>query len=976
MANLLPPSKINPTKLLGGSIVTKKISAGNISEGLKTKKPDELFIIKQQVFKIRDLVKESYLLKKSEAEKERKQREKERFRQREERLEKKPDDAKSKVKLPETPKLGFLDRIKNFIFNVLLGYVVVRLLPHLPKLVSFVKVAAPAFDFIVDMSVGLFDGLVTFIDKGYEARDKTLQFIKKFGGDNAENMFKMFEGAVGKVIEAAIIVGLSSGELFGGGGGGGKPPRRGFDTTGRRVGVDAQRRFADRYGREEFIKRFGKDNLKNLSKPMQRGLLQRGARSAFVGIAGKGGAKAILGTVRPLLKRLPIIGALIDFGLSVALGEDPGRAAFKAIGAGLLGSVGAAIGSVVPIAGNIVGGIVGGMAGDAIGGALYDMFFGSKKPKQQRVQGRAEGGSVTRGGKLQGAVKRRVSKKTKSTKRTVKVTPKKLNPGSSIGGKKKIEKIFPKSETKDTVSPLDYVEKSYKTTSEIPFFGPIFNIAYKTLVGDTPSKVDYTNVSTGLNSWMNTTFNSDVMRGGGLGFAGGGEVNAEMFIKGEDLTNAISKSVEESFTSKIDDVIKELQNQLNLKEIDRGKEPGQTQPGPEDEPAGSPNLVGNSNAEKVFRYLVDKEGFTQEAAAGIIGNLMQESGVNPKSRQLGGGPGRGIMQWTETERWASLTAWAKNSGKDPWALETQVQWMIKEMKDYGTYNRIKGVTSYKKSVEIFEREMERAGVPNYPRRYQFAADALASFGSGGSGAGGGTFAGGGTGAGYGSGGVKIAGDLGDFMKANRSKIGITGSIHQHPRHPGQFRRSYPSYHNQNRALDIGGYGPNHPSSGGVDEQAPVIRSLLEWNKKNGYKPVQLIHGSPAFKGVGTYESAPNALHSNHVHVAYGRGGFVRGLTRAILGDRGVEFVLDNDTTMALEQNFPGFLSELNKADYEGALQVLRNYASYEVGSPVEVVMDDSGSTPTIVTVPVPVPIGMGYESGSSDDPYESMAMSQ
>jgi hypothetical protein len=38
---------------------------------------------------------------------------------------------------------------------------------------------------------------------------------------------------------------------------------------------------------------------------------------------GRSGKTLILKTVKPFLKRLPIIGALIDFGLSVALGEDP-----------------------------------------------------------------------------------------------------------------------------------------------------------------------------------------------------------------------------------------------------------------------------------------------------------------------------------------------------------------------------------------------------------------------------------------------------------------------------------------------------------------------------------------------------------------------------------------------------------------------------------------------------------------------------
>ena len=64
------------------------------------------------------------------------------------------------------------------------------------------------------------------------------------------------------------------------------------------------------------------ENLKNLPKPMARSGLTKVARRAFVGLTGKAGAKAVLGFAKPFLKRLPIIGALIDFGLSVALGED------------------------------------------------------------------------------------------------------------------------------------------------------------------------------------------------------------------------------------------------------------------------------------------------------------------------------------------------------------------------------------------------------------------------------------------------------------------------------------------------------------------------------------------------------------------------------------------------------------------------------------------------------------------------------
>lgn len=139
---------------------------------------------------------------------------------------------------------------------------------------------------------------------------------------------------------------------------------------------------------------------------------------------------------------------------------------------------------------------------------------------------------------------------------------------------------------------------------------------------------------------------------------------------------------------------------------------------------------GGGNRAKVWNMLVDK-GFTNQAAAGIIGNLMQESGVDPKSNQGGGGPGRGIMQWTVNERWASLQTWAKKRGMNSRDLDTQVGFMIKEMKDYGVYNKIRRMDDYKEATKYFEDTMERAGIPNMENRYKYAREALKQFGRGG-----------------------------------------------------------------------------------------------------------------------------------------------------------------------------------------------------------------------------------------------------
>lgn len=130
--------------------------------------------------------------------------------------------------------------------------------------------------------------------------------------------------------------------------------------------------------------------------------------------------------------------------------------------------------------------------------------------------------------------------------------------------------------------------------------------------------------------------------------------------------------------------------------------------------------VGGSNAESVWKGL-KAQGFTDESAAGVLGNLQQESGVNPASKQGGGGPGRGIMQWTESQRWRSLTAWASSNGnKDPWALDTQFQFMIKEIHDYGIFDQLRAITNIEAAVLLFHNKMEGSADKSMATRNGYA----------------------------------------------------------------------------------------------------------------------------------------------------------------------------------------------------------------------------------------------------------------
>ena len=71
-----------------------------------------------------------------------------------------------------------------------------------------------------------------------------------------------------------------------------------------------------------------------------------------------------------------------------------------------------------------------------------------------------------------------------------------------------------------------------------------------------------------------------------------------------------------------------------------------------DEGASSSEAISTlpSNAHASFQYFVGK-GLTRIQSAAIVGNLIQESSVDPTIHELGGGPGRGIAQWSSGGRW-------------------------------------------------------------------------------------------------------------------------------------------------------------------------------------------------------------------------------------------------------------------------------------------------------------------------------------
>ena len=97
----------------------------------------------------------------------------------------------------------------------------------------------------------------------------------------------------------------------------------------------------------------GRIGSRGFGRILPRALLKTTGKKALAKAAGK----------------IPIIGPLVDFVISVALGDRPDKAAAGAVGA----AIGAAVGTLIPIP--FVGTILGGIAGDIIGRSLYDVVL-------------------------------------------------------------------------------------------------------------------------------------------------------------------------------------------------------------------------------------------------------------------------------------------------------------------------------------------------------------------------------------------------------------------------------------------------------------------------------------------------------------------------------------------------------------------------------------------------------------------------
>lgn len=941
---LLPPAKSS-----GSALATQKflvpvsnikvkssaiIKASDITPNEKSKDAagklvlSEVSQIRENILSIQRVIGSNTTLLQQSEERKRKLSEKEKFEKKEKKLEEKKGLSISQLKKPSLPRTGFLDAIKRFIFYTLLGAAFVKFGKYIPKLLEFSQKLIPAFKFVEDFAGNLLNGAVEFIDKGYKAYDKVREISKKIGGEDLQKKFDEFSKQFNTFANLAIIAGMATmgGTDLGlgkrGPGGPGGSPKRGFDITGRRVSRAAQERYASRYGEKKFLQRFG---AKNVAAQAEESLASQGVKQ---------GAKQSLKSVAAV----PIIGSLIGFIIdTVVFRETPSRAAAGAVGSAIGQGIGIALaGGTTFGLGAGIGMFVGGFAGDWLGKALYDTLTANKKDP---LEAKAKGGQVTRGGKTpSGPAKRTI---TKIKAKPPRVKPQKTIPGKDVGGRKKIAELFYDSPNPNQKSPLGVLETTSESLKKVPALngsmGALLGLPLDLVMGQKPDANVFKKIGYGFGSLIQSSIDAETsntisnIQKEIVGLAEGGAIPRTL-SSGENIGmkigERIARTLEAMMNAKVSETLQAIRQQFSKADI-TGAGPGALDP-------TGPDVFHGMGAERMWNFFKNK-GLSDFAVAGIMGNARWESTFNPTARGKGMGPGGsdaiGIFQWGETDRWKNLVNWATSQNLNPWDYDTQLKFAWHEMQtsESGTIPALQGATSASDAAEKFRAVYERSKQTEQRRK-----DAAEGF--------------------Y----QQYKGKTYIPITSNIPLGDISGSLKAAQELASQFglimtsfntgKHAKGSLHYQNRAMDFSN-GINTP------QQMAFAKEVI---KRYGSSLAQLIY-TPLGFGISGGKQVPlsfwgdetNNEHYHHVHVAFGKGGKVRGFTKAILGERGPEYVLDADTTSALEKNYPGFLDALNKADYKGALNVLQSYASYYNPTPTTTVMLQK------VIIEKPVPVGGG-----------------
>ena len=170
--------------------------------------------------------------------------------------------------------------------------------------------------------------------------------------------------------------------------------------------------------------------------------------------------------------------------------------------------------------------------------------------------------------------------------------------------------------------------------------------------------------------------------------------------------------------------------------------------------AGNGEDVGDSTGavsdpDRIAYDFFGGKGLARFQAAGIVGNLDQESSMSPTVEQYGGGPGRGIAQWSAGGRWNSdgddnVVWYAHTKGESEYSLTLQLEFVWYELETFPGYglSDLRHASDVTEATIAFQDDFEGCGECDQSQRIGYAEQALSAYGhrggGGGAGAGGAT----------------------------------------------------------------------------------------------------------------------------------------------------------------------------------------------------------------------------------------------
>jgi hypothetical protein len=754
-----------------GSEIVRSEKKGALVRNEEEKTEEQIIRVKVKVIKLRDMFRDRYVYDKKRDSKENI----ERSRREKNEKEKEREGKKKKFNIGKLgalmPKMGILDAIQNFLLYTILGYLNNRF-DILPKLIGLIPLLAKAMDFIVNIGGIILNGLVTFIDFGYGLVDKTRGFIKGIGGEGAAKVFDKFLGTLNTILNLAFIaamIGVGGG--FGKGKKGGKPggkPRGRPGTGGRPKVTTSGGKGAGRPDIRNPLRnkppvttsgggKTGRPDIRNplRSKPnVTQGRGGGGFRNPFKPKAPVTGGGGFTNPFKSF--KIPKIspGSLLKGGASV--------------GIGILADMGinALADTMDEKTSQDIANKIKAYSPEERTKSIAKIQKDLKKEKDYQAsplhlfdKGIKLGGETQ--SERQANVLRSILEKLGETPKyaaggvigyapggfmgglpmmmgmpSLPRMPKLTLPNFSIqsvgktisGGINKFFEFFGGGSTTATVNdPPPYLKglaDLANKVKDVPLIGGAMFAALQLAMGAKVNRNVFGVIGNQLTNFsLQDSFSgitSSASKLSALKFISGGQVPPSTIVS---VTPSGQRKSVNSLTSFLDKEVRtielEVEEEKLKKELDSGGG-GAGGGGGDDFEAGPAGTSGDKLT--MARNLMRDLGLTADQAAGIVGNMAAESGVE-NARVQGSRPGEkgvlkvdgktgyGIVQWTSMGRQQALADYAKSRGADlnkPLSMNIEYQFFLKEFKGkYGhVLSQLKQAKDVKTASTIFMQQYE------------------------------------------------------------------------------------------------------------------------------------------------------------------------------------------------------------------------------------------------------------------------------